>query len=56
MVLVGPATEVQVLPRLSLGVKVTFAVEEAARTIRFPPVLSKAVLVWDVDELLSTRF
>ena len=44
-VVVGPAIEIQVLPRLSLGVKVTPKCEEAHTTIKSPPVLLKAAVV-----------
>jgi hypothetical protein len=45
VVLVGPAIEIQLLPRLSLGVNVTPAWEEAHITIKSPPVLAKAGVV-----------
>ena len=48
VVLVGPANDVQVLPKLSVGVKVTPACEAAHNTIKSPPVLSKGAVVWDV--------
>jgi hypothetical protein len=42
--------EIQVLPRLSLGVRVTPAWEEAHITIRSPPVLSNGKVVWEAKE------
>lgn len=44
-VVVGPAMGIQVLPKLSLGVKVTPKWEEANRTSKSPPVLSKGTVV-----------
>jgi hypothetical protein len=40
--------EIQVLPKLSLGVKVSPKWEEASKTIKSPPVLSKDAVVWEV--------
>jgi hypothetical protein len=45
VVLVGPPTEIQVLPKLSLGVKVSVKWEEAHKTSKSPPVLSKGAVV-----------
>jgi hypothetical protein len=46
LVFVGPAAEIQVLLKLSDGVIVTPAWEEANTTIASPPVLSKGAVVW----------
>ena len=48
LVVVGPPKEIQVLPKLSLGVKVTPKCEEVHKRIKSPPVLSKAAVVWEV--------
>ena len=52
LVLVGPAMEVQVLPKLSLGVRVTPMWDEPNITIKSPPVLSKVAVVWDVNDVV----
>jgi hypothetical protein len=50
LVLVGPAMVIHLFPKLSLGVKVTPAWDEAHITMRSPPVLSKAAVVCEVRE------
>jgi hypothetical protein len=42
---------IQALPKLSLGVNVTPAWDDANITIESPPVLSKAAVVWVVREV-----
>ena len=51
----GPAIGIQVLSKLSLGVKVMPEWDEASRTIRLPPVLLKAAVVSDVDAVELTK-
>jgi hypothetical protein len=51
LVFVGPAAEIQVLLKLSDGVIVTPAWEEANTTIESPPVLSNAAVVWVVRKV-----
>ena len=48
LVFVGPAAEIHVLLKLSDGVIVTPAWEEAHTTIKSPPLLSNGAVVWVV--------
>jgi hypothetical protein len=51
LVLVGPAAEIQVLLKLSEGVIVTPAWEEAYTTMKSPPLLSNGAVVWIVRDV-----
>ena len=45
VVLVGPASDIQLFPKLSEGVKVTPLCDDAQMTMASPPVLSKVAVV-----------
>jgi len=51
VVFVGPAAEIQALPKLSVGVIVTPRCDDAHITIKSPPVLSNAAVVCDVSDV-----